>query len=177
MACTHTFIGVGACHILIAFLDKLAKERRDPMDRYKKVCVLRFCLLLLLCLPYHASSLSKPPSPVIFIHGIASSAQAWLPITSFLLAEGWTFGGFPTFDAATGSVASVFPGDFYTLNFSDYDLPQFRSQNLSFTQQGAELSAIIQAVLAHSALWADSWDIHSFLRDWLVERLRYRCHV
>jgi hypothetical protein len=39
------------------------------------------------------------------------------------------------------------------------------------------LISSIRILIAHSALWADSWDIHSFLRDWLVERLRYRCHV
>jgi triacylglycerol lipase len=135
----------GIC--LIVFSNGIFKEGRATMDHCKRTFVLGFCLLLILCLPYDAFSLSKPPSPVIFIHGIASSSQAWLPITSFLRAEGWTFGGFPTFDAATGSVTSVFPGDFYTLNFSDYNLPQFRSQNLSFAQQGAELATIIQAVL------------------------------
>jgi hypothetical protein len=31
--------------------------------------------------------------------------------------------------------------------------------------------------MEHSALWADSWNIPPFLRDQLVERLRYRCPV
>ena len=117
------------------------------MDRYKRARVIGFCLFLILCLPYRIFALSKPPFPVIFIHGLGSSAlDAWLSTADFFRSQGWTFGGYPTFDTATNSVTTVFAGDFYVLNFSDYQAA-FPSQNLSFARQGAELAVIIQAVL------------------------------
>ncbi|TRX02969.1 esterase/lipase family protein [Candidatus Methylobacter oryzae] len=94
------------------------------------------------------------PYPVIFIHGIASSADTWAPFRDYLINNaGWLFGGIPGYNPSTRNVAINCPpspsqpvsctggaGDFYTLNFSD-------SQNLSFDVQGGELAAIIQAVL------------------------------
>lgn len=94
------------------------------------------------------------PYPVIFIHGITSSADTWIPYRDYLINNaGWKFGGIPAYNPATKSVAISCPsnpnqpvactgtgGDFYTLNFSD-------NQNLSFDVQGSELAAIIQAVL------------------------------
>ncbi|MGZ4979421.1 MAG: esterase/lipase family protein [Methylobacter sp.] len=94
------------------------------------------------------------PYPVIFIHGIASSADTWIPYRDYLVNNaGWIFGGIPAYDPATRTVAISCPsnpsqpvsctgttGDFYTLNFSD-------SQNISLDVQGSELSAVIQAVL------------------------------
>ena len=94
-----------------------------------------------------ASTAAPPPFPVIFVHGIASSSQAWLPLSDFLIELGWTFGGFPTLNPATGEITSVFPGDFYTMNFSDFSIPNFFSQHLGLDRQGWELAAIIQAVL------------------------------
>jgi hypothetical protein len=94
-------------------------------------------------------ALSKPPFPVIFIHGIASSAGAWASFGRYLSDNGWIFGGFPTFDPATGQVSGVDgPGDFYTMNFSDYDVPDFPSPHLTLERQGLEVDSIIQAVLA-----------------------------
>lgn len=92
--------------------------------------------------------------PVIFIHGIASSADAWAPFTDYLINNaGWAFGGIPTYNQITKTTEINCPfnpsqpvactgdaGDFYTLNFSD-------NQNLSLDVQGGELAAIIQAVL------------------------------
>jgi pimeloyl-ACP methyl ester carboxylesterase len=84
---------------------------------------------------------------VIFIHGLGSSAlDAWLSTADFFRSQGWTFGGYPTLNAAMNNVTTVFAGDFYALNFSDYQ-DTFRSQNLGFARQGAELAAIIQTVL------------------------------
>ena len=48
-------------------------------------------------------------------------------------------------------------------------------QQLVF-DEGKGLSTSAQQY-EHSALWADSWNIPPFLRDQLVERLRYRCPV
>ena len=98
------------------------------------------------------------PYPVIFIHGIASSADTWIPFRDYLInSAGWTFGGIPAYNPGTKTVDISCPsdlsllatctgdagdaGDFYTLNFSD-------NQGLSFDVQGGELAAIIKAVLA-----------------------------
>lgn len=91
------------------------------------------------------------PYPVIFIHGIASSADTWIPYRDYLINDaGWVFGGKPAYDPFTRTVHISCPsqpvsctgnsGDFYTLNSSD-------TQGLSFDIQGGELAAIIQAVL------------------------------
>lgn len=95
------------------------------------------------------------PYPVIFIHGIASSADTWVPFRDYLINNaGWLFGGIPSYNPATKTVAISCPpnpsqpvsctgnaGNFYTLNFSD-------NQGLSLNAQGSELAAIIKAVLA-----------------------------
>lgn len=97
------------------------------------------------------------PYPVIFIHGIASSAATWTSFRDYLIkSAGWTFGGIPTYQPATKNVAISCPsatdplvactghaGDFYTLNFSD-------NQQLPFDIQGGELAAIIATVLAEN---------------------------
>ncbi|MGZ4955426.1 MAG: esterase/lipase family protein [Methylobacter sp.] len=92
--------------------------------------------------------------PVIFIHGIASSADTWIPYRNYLINNAtWIFGGIPTYNQVTKTTTISCPvnpsqpvsctgnaGDFYTLNFSD-------NQGLSFDVQGGELAAIIKAVL------------------------------
>jgi len=94
------------------------------------------------------------PYPVIFVHGIASSADTWALFRDYLINNaGWVYGGTPAYDPAAQTVAIYCPsepsqpvsctgnaGNFYTLNFSD-------NQNLSFDAQGGELAAIITAVL------------------------------
>lgn len=92
------------------------------------------------------------PYPVIFIHGLASSANTWVPYRDYLINNAyWAFGGIPVYDPSTKTVNINCPsgssaectgsaGDFYTLNFSD-------SQGLSLDVQGGELAAIIKAVL------------------------------
>lgn len=95
------------------------------------------------------------PYPVIFVHGIASSADTWALFRDYLINNaGWVYGGTPAYDPAARTVAINCPsdssqpvscsgnaGNFYTLNFSD-------NQNLPLDVQGGELAAIIQAVLA-----------------------------
>jgi triacylglycerol lipase len=92
------------------------------------------------------------PYPVIFIHGIASSADTWTTYRNYLINNSfWTFGGIPAYDPSSKTVDISCPtdssvectggaGDFYTLNFSD-------NQGLSFDVQGGELAAAIKAVL------------------------------
>ncbi|MDD5461871.1 MAG: hypothetical protein PHG00_09600 [Methylococcales bacterium] len=101
-----------------------------------------------------ASGCGPRPYPVIFIHGLASSADTWIAYRNYLVNSGhWIFGGVPAYSQATKTVNISCPsnpgqtvsctggtGDFYTLNFSD-------SQGLSFDEQGGELAAIIKAVL------------------------------
>jgi len=91
----------------------------------------------------------KPAFPVIFIHGLNSSAQAWAEpgssLKDFLINNGgWTFGGSPAYDTNTKTVNGILgTGDFYTLDFSGN--PYF-----GLALQGGELSAIIKAVLSNN---------------------------
>ena len=94
------------------------------------------------------------PYPIIFIHGLASSAETWAAYIDYLINNAkWTFGGIPSYNHGTKMVDISCPtnpnpvikctgnaGNFYTLNFSD-------NQDLSLDRQGGELAAIIKAVL------------------------------
>ncbi len=94
------------------------------------------------------------PYPVIFIHGLASSAETWVAYRDYLINNAkWTFGGIPSYNHDTKMVDISCPsnsnpvikctgsaGNFYTLNFSD-------NQGLSLDIQGGELAIIIKAVL------------------------------
>ena len=95
------------------------------------------------------------PYPVIFIHGLASSADTWTAYRDYLIDNShWTFGGIPSYNQITKTVdiscpvspnqlasCTGYAGDFYTLNFSN-------NQGLTFDEQGGELAAIIKNVLA-----------------------------
>jgi pimeloyl-ACP methyl ester carboxylesterase len=93
---------------------------------------------------------STPKQPILFIHGIGSSAEeTWGPFRDYLVKRGWKFGGIPIYNPKTRDVhIECHPsikcwsrdGKFYTVNSPD-------NQYLPFNVQGAELSAIIQAVL------------------------------
>lgn len=96
----------------------------------------------------------EKPYPVIFIHGLASSADTWVSYRDYLINNAdWAFGGVPAFNPATKTVTISCPsdsvsctgsaGNFYTLNFSD-------NQGLFLDVQGGELALIIQAVLAQN---------------------------
>jgi pimeloyl-ACP methyl ester carboxylesterase len=101
-------------------------------------------LLAIFLLPSFLFAFSKPPVPVIFLHGLGSSADgAWGEFRQFLISQGWTFGGSPT--VFTSNLPG--PADFYTLNFSDFNIADFPSQHLTLSQQGMEVNAVIQAVL------------------------------
>ena len=97
------------------------------------------------------SGCGEKPYPIIFVHGIASSADTWATYREYLINNaGWTFGGIPAFNPADKTVAISCPadsmsctgsaGNFYTVNFSD-------NQELPLDVQGGELAVIIQAVL------------------------------
>ena len=109
--------------------------------RFTYASALSFWLLLIIISLPSASALSKPSSPVIFIHGIASDAGAWSAFGVFLAENGWNFGGSPVYNRTSDQVTGVTSGDFYTINFSD-------NQHLHFDEQGFELAKIIAAVLA-----------------------------
>ena len=52
------------------------------------------------------------PYPVIFIHGLASSADTWIPYRDYLINNGeWTFGGIPAYNQATKTVNISCPSD------------------------------------------------------------------
>jgi len=122
-----------------------------PLERAFRACIrgtvgaLMFCAILIALSPTNAQALSKPPFPVIFIHGLQGSIQTWETLRDFLIQGGWTFGGFPSFNSATGEfLTGASRGDFYTMQFSD-------PCNLGFEQQGEELDHIVQAVLGANA--------------------------
>jgi triacylglycerol lipase len=105
----------------------------------------------LLSVPLVAFALSRPPFPVLFIHGLASNADdSWGLFSDFLLNNGWRFGGTPEFNPATGEVfgfnEAVNSSDFYAMNFSDHGLP-LPSQSLTLEQQGIQVAAVIRGVL------------------------------
>ena len=97
------------------------------------------------------ASLPLPQYPVLFIHGINSDASTWADLRDLLINHGWTYGGSPRFMKATNPtndyVTGASAGDFYTMNMSDYADP-YRSQNLTFEQQGYELGMVVGRVKA-----------------------------
>jgi len=110
------------------------------------------------------SNLPKPDYPVIFIHGINSSADdAWRAMRCSLVANGWTDGGSPEWNGTSVVhlndgiyVTGVNVGHFYTLNFTKKSCAlcnyNRNNQDLTFFEQGFELAKIISAVkLANSA--------------------------
>jgi len=113
-----------------------------------RLALLILAVLLVSAAAGGAEALSKPPFPVIFVHGIATDAGAWMTVSQGLTGAGWVLGGSPEFVQVSQTVTSVSAGDFYTMNFSDHDAAPFRSQTLSFDRQGFEVSAVVQAVLA-----------------------------
>jgi len=96
------------------------------------------------------ANLPPPPYPVIFIHGLAADAHLWDDLAGFLTQHGWQFGGSPEFmrqnTPADDWVDGAGRGVFYTLNMSDSGSVPWKSQNLSFTQQGYEVGMVVQAV-------------------------------
>src|SRR5919197_548850 len=102
--------------------------------KQSKVFICSLFLLLIL-----SSAHARPPIPVIFIHGLAGSADTtWKTFGGFLEQIGWIFGGCPISLAPSSAgnfcplTASLSPGDFYRAQFSD-------NQNLTFHEQGREV--------------------------------------
>ncbi|MCP5245418.1 MAG: alpha/beta hydrolase [Burkholderiales bacterium] len=136
---TNSYVGVSSTDNHVYYLgpdDVLPKDMGDFSDFMKE------------------AGCGTRPYPVIFIHGIASSADTWAAYRDYLTNNaGWTFGGVPAYDQNTKTVNISCPsdssqlagctgsaGDFYTLNFSD-------NQGLSLDVQGGELAVIIKAIL------------------------------
>ena len=132
----------------------------NPSSRlglFRSVCRLARVSLAFGILLLFALSAQARDYPVIFIHGINSNAEdSWGKFRNVLVANTWTYGGSPFYDASSNTVrvyktdtnetipltyADAGPGDFYTLNFSN-------NHNLTFPEQGAELAKVISAVLA-----------------------------
>ncbi len=91
-----------------------------------------------------AAPLPKPEFPVVFIHGLGGSPGDWDIIKSYVVANGWTFGGSPRFDRNSNIVVGTGVGDFYTMGFS------IANQNLDLFQQGWEIAKVIEAVVAQN---------------------------
>ena len=103
------------------------------------------------------SGCGQTTHPVIFIHGLDSSADTWVSYRNYLINNaGWLFGGIPTYDPETKTVNINCPsdldfpnacsggaGNFYTLNFSN-------NQDLTLDVLGGELADIVKAVLANN---------------------------
>jgi len=109
--------------------------------------------------PEPAQAFETPDEPVVLIHGINGSASSsWGDFKDFLVQNGWTFGGSPTYDSETESVydaqqgaeSEIVAGDFYTMNMSDFaDSPP--SQSLTFREQGFEVAAVVSEVLSKNS--------------------------
>ena len=108
--------------------------------------------MILFALSGHAA-LRIPNFPVIFIHGVNDNAEDnWGGFQRFLSANGWIFGGIVRYNLNEDHVrvrgiladsildANQSPADFYSVQFSS-------NNELTFQQQGQELSKIIAAVL------------------------------
>lgn len=104
------------------------------------------------------SGCGERTSPVIFIHGLASSADTWVSYRDYLINNaGWVYGGVPTYNLETKTVNISCPtdpnlatactgnvGNFYTLNFSN-------NQDLSLDVLGGEFADVIKTVLANNS--------------------------
>ncbi len=94
--------------------------------------------------------LPKPDYPVIFIHGLTSNADdAWGDLRDYLVGQGWTWGEAPTYEPDDGAVIGMTEdpdADFYTMNMSDWRA-EFPSQNLTLSEQGGQVAAVIDRVL------------------------------
>ena len=118
----------------------IVRNASSCLGRYRFMCRLSLALgMLLVALSAHA--LDKPPYPVIFIHGFTGDASGWGTFRNALVANGWSYGGSPSYDTLKMTVADAGPGDFYALSFSS-------STELTFSEQGFELAKIISAVLS-----------------------------
>ena len=71
------------------------------------------------------ANLPLPQYPVIFIHGLASDAETWKDLRTFLTSHGWANSGSRRFVKATNptndSVIGVSVGSVFTMNISDYN--------------------------------------------------------
>ena len=111
-------------------------------------------LILGLVVSANAWALSKPPYPVIFVHGIASSLTTWDGLASFLSQGGWigwrlTFNPAMQADPDSGQPPGPpFRGDYYRFSFSDTCIPLFDMHNchITFEQQALQLSRVVDAV-------------------------------
>lgn len=138
-ASTNAYVGVSSTDNHVYYLEP---NQAVPMDMGEFSSFLK------------EAGCGAKPYPVIFIHGLASSADTWTAYRDYLIADaGWLYGGIPAYDPATKTVNFSCPsnsaqpvqctgnsGNFYTLNFSS-------NQELSLDLLGGELAAIIQAVL------------------------------
>jgi outer membrane protein assembly factor BamB len=84
-------------------------------------------------------------APVLFLHGIQSSADTWEEYGAWLISQGWSFGGCPRADVGLVGVQDVCgnglqPGRFYRLEFSNND-------DLTLLDQAKEIALVVDVVL------------------------------
>jgi len=87
----------------------------------------------------HAAAPSTYPSPILFVHGLASDAGTWKKVKKHLKKMELEFGGNIKFGRRFLKPKAS-DGDFYTIEFSD-------NQNLSFEEQGQELKHAVDLIL------------------------------
>lgn len=116
------------------------------------------------------------PYPIIFVHGLASSADTWFEFYDYALQQGWSYGGqlpfclngdsdlnysnlsFAETTDVYNYMADALPcADFYLINFNvdpdgtsygDNNSTGSQSNQAAIVKQGLALSAAIEAVLA-----------------------------
>jgi triacylglycerol esterase/lipase EstA (alpha/beta hydrolase family) len=66
---------------------------------------------------------TRPPVPVVFVHGLCSDEHSWDPLKRILVNFGWRFGGsvgqIGNSNAAAFDATFKHNADFYTINFAD----------------------------------------------------------
>lgn len=149
------------------YLNSLNVLRKDTNYLYNVIPTSGFQNAKILSLPHF-------PYPILFIHGIYSSADTWLPFFNYAISKGWSYGGQTNFclnsdndlvysnitNAGTTDIkdytASLTNADFYLLNFNvDADGTVYGGSHNTSTQsnqaaikkQGIAVKAAIKHIL------------------------------
>ncbi len=134
-----------SCSVTIGRLAQCRFERV-----LNRLLVLAFWALATFASPASALAPTSAPYPVIFIHGLASSAQgAWGPAVKWLDAAGWIGGGdLQVVPGAGVTGLTNASADYFFMNMSDWQRLPSPSQSLTLQQQGLEVAAIVRRVRA-----------------------------
>ncbi len=113
------------------------------MSRSGLALILIACCLVSAPFRTSSSASGDDASPILFLHGIASSDLTWDAVVHRLTRGTLIEPATKTFGGTLGARSPLSPkpkkGDIYTLNFSD-------NQNLTFDAQGVEVAAAVDEI-------------------------------